>query len=161
MQTLDKKLIAHITAEIVVVAGLAIWVNKKNSDLNSQLQMLTKKVEEQSSMLKQHEQMIQQLISLVDTLSRQPQPQLVPQPPPVVVNQQPEVNVKRGDVNRKASKKQNNVTFIDTKPKVVKQEIKEDVKEEEVKEDISETESELDAELEDELNELGMNLKKQ
>jgi len=164
----NKMQLLHIVAEAIVIGGVYYTLNKKYNDVNTKYQILSKKFEEQSLLIRQHEQMIQQLIGLVESLNRAPSigvtsaPLSIPPP-------------KAKNLSRKISKE---VTFANANsgkvapqpPPSEKEEVNMDIDQlldpnlNDDENDVeSETESELDAELMEELKELnsGVNLKKQ
>lgn len=168
----NKMQLLHIVAEAIVIGGVYYTLNKKYNDVNTKYQILSKKFEEQSLLIKQHEQMIQQLIGLVESLNRDASigvtnahnlntPQ---QKPKIISRKQSKLAVNPQPLLRTSVKKEIEITNEDQllDPNLTEND-NENENENEDPAGLSETESELDAELMEELEELnsGVSLKKQ
>jgi hypothetical protein len=64
---LERKEIIHIVVEVVVLAGITFYFSSKNKKLLDNIQVLSKKLEEQSEIIQKHEHIIMQLVKSVQS----------------------------------------------------------------------------------------------
>ena len=65
MENLDAKTLTHIGVEVVVIAGLAIYYQKKTSDLDARLKTLEQIIKEQENVIKSHQQFLTQIAPII------------------------------------------------------------------------------------------------
>jgi enoyl-[acyl-carrier-protein] reductase (NADH) len=68
---LENKQIVHIVSEVVVLSGLTLYFSQVNKRLTKNITELNQKLEEQSVIIENHEQVIQKLVQNVNNITIQ------------------------------------------------------------------------------------------
>jgi hypothetical protein len=70
----NKTLLIHVACEVVTVGVLVFLITKKTNNLWLQVDVLTKKLEEQEEVIQNHERIIKQLVAFVNQKNPTTQP---------------------------------------------------------------------------------------
>lgn len=72
---LENKQLMHVAAEVVVLIGIIYYINQKNATCAKNIDKLVQRIEEQEDIIQRHEQLINKLISALEstTSSRVPE----------------------------------------------------------------------------------------
>lgn len=65
---LENKQVVHIACEVVALIGLVIHFSKKNTKLNSYIDEVAQRLEEQEELIKKHEQLIGNLVQTINNM---------------------------------------------------------------------------------------------
>jgi len=65
---LENKQVVHIACEVVALIGLVIHFSKKNTKLNSYIDEVAQRLEEQEELIKKHEQLIENLVQTINNM---------------------------------------------------------------------------------------------
>ena len=101
---MDNKQIIHIATEVITIIGLTIYFSRQNKILRESIEVLTNNYNEQTEIIKKHEDMINNLLETVQKLILQQQQikqqmsmiqsqnhQVIQQQPPIMQPQNPQV----------------------------------------------------------------------
>lgn len=155
---LENKQVVHIACEVVALIGLVIHFSKKNTKLNSYIDEVVQRLEEQEELIKKHEQLIGNLVQTINNM-KYVQAQPVQEQP----IQEQAIQQKSKKHSQSLQKKTHTMPPLEP-PKPVRRisqtkidfnlDIPQSKKEEKEDSSSSEDEEDLDAEIAEELQEL-------
>ena len=87
---MDNKQIIHIATEVITIIGLTIYFSRQNKKLYESIEVLTNSLNEQTEIIKKHEDIINNLLETVQRLISQQQIKQQPQNPHII-QQQPTI----------------------------------------------------------------------
>ena len=64
---LENKQLMHVAAEVVVLIGIIYYINQKNATCAKNIDKLVQRIEEQEDIIQRHEQLINKLISALES----------------------------------------------------------------------------------------------